>query len=132
MVNKVIFQGRFTADPELKTTSGGFSTMEFTLAWSEKYKEAETKCFLRCKAWRNTAEFISKYFSKGSQAVVEGQLTTEEWEKDGQKQSRTILTVEKIHFAGSKESTLTHATSEKPTDDFMDIPEGIDEELPFN
>ena len=63
MVNKLIYQGRLTADPELKRTQSDVSNMEFTIAWSEKYKESETKCFLRCKAWRNTAEFIDKYFN---------------------------------------------------------------------
>ena len=58
MVNKFILQGRLTADPELKQTQSGVSCANLTIAWSEKYKETETKCFQRCKAWRSTADFI--------------------------------------------------------------------------
>jgi len=128
MVNRVILQGRFVAKPELKDV-GGFNMTEFTVAWSEKYKETEKKCFMRCKAWRNTAEFANKYFDKGQETVIEGQLVTEEWEKDGQKQSRTICNVEKINFSGSKTSNNTETTTSN--DDFMNIPEGEQEELPF-
>lgn len=102
MLNKIEYQGRLTADVDLKKTQSGVSFTEFTIAWSEKYKEVETKCFLRCKAWRQTAEFLSKYFKKGSEILIEGRLVTEQWEKDGQTQSRTICDVEKAHFCGSK------------------------------
>ena len=130
MVNRTIIQGRLTADPEIKDV-GGFPKCEFTVAWSEKYKERETKCFLRCTAWRNTAEFLQKYFTKGQEIVVEGQLVTESWEKDGQTQSRTLCNVEKINFCGSK-STNTAAPANKSDDGFMNIPDGAEESLPFN
>ena len=77
MLNKVVIQGRFTADPEVQE-KGGFSMTEFTVAWSERYKERETKCFLRCKAWRSQAEHIEKYFHKGQECVIEGRLETEQ------------------------------------------------------
>ena len=102
MINKTLYQGRLTRDIELKKTSSDIAYTEFSVAWSEKYKESETKCFLRCKAWRSTAEFLQKYFSKGQEIGIEGHLVTEEWEKDGQKQSRTICQVDKVHFCGSK------------------------------
>ena len=127
MLNKTILQGRFTADPEVKD-KGGFNMCEFTVAWSEKYKEHETKCFLRCKSWRSQAEHIGKYFKKGQECVIEGRLETEQWEKDGQKQSRTICNVEKIHFCGPKAS----GSSDKPDDGFVNVPEGSDEELLFH
>lgn len=131
MVNRIILQGRLVKDIELKEV-GGFQMTEFTVAWSEKYKEAETKCFLRCKAWRSTAEFISKYFSKGQELIVEGRMVTEEWEKDGQKQSRSICNVEKVDFCGSKASNAdNNPPASKADDGFMNIPDGIDEELPF-
>ena len=102
MLNKIAYQGRLTADVELKQTQSGVSFTEFTIAWSEKYKETETKCFLRCKAWRHTAEFLSNYFKKGSELLIDGRLITEQWEKDGQPQSRTICEVKEVHFCGSK------------------------------
>lgn len=136
MTNHIVLQGRLTKDIELKQ-AGGFSVTEFTVAWSEKYKETETKCFARCKAWRQTAEFLEKYFTKGQELVVEGKLATEEWEKDGQKQSRTIINVEKVHFCGSKNDNANSTKKEKApapetdSDGFMNIPDGIAEELPF-
>lgn len=103
MLNKTVLQGRLTRDVELKSTQGGIAFTNITVAWSEKYKETETKCFLTCKAWRQTAEFLARYFGKGSEVIVEGRLVTEEWtDKDGNKQSRVVLDVDKAHFAGSK------------------------------
>lgn len=129
MVNKVILQGRFTADPKVED-KGGFDMCEFTIAWSEKFKERETQCFLRCKSWREQAKFVEKYFAKGQECVIEGKLQTESWEKDGQKQSRTICNVEKVNFCGPKGSSNTN-TNTSDTSEFMTIPEGDDEELPF-
>ena len=126
MVNKVIFHGRMVRDVELKDVNG-FKVTEFTIAWSEKYKETETKCFLRCKAWRSTAEFIEKYFKKGQEICIEGRMVTEEWEKDGEKQSRTICTVEKVHFCGSKASN----NESTKNNDFVNIPENVSEQIPF-
>lgn len=130
MLNKTVIQGRFTADPEVQD-KGGFNMCEFTVAWSEKYKERETKCFLRCKAWRSQAEHIGKYFKKGQECVIEGRLETEQWEKDGQKQSRTICNVEKIHFCGPKTNGTETATS-APDEGFMKVDETAEQELPFN
>lgn len=139
MVNKLIFQGRMVADPELKYTQSNVANSEFTIAWSEKYKDVETKCFLRCKAWRNNAEFISKYFRKGQEIVVEGHMITEQWESEGEKKSRTICLIDKVNFCGSKSDNGGSAANAKPapkpeidSDGFMNIPPGIDEELPFN
>ena len=129
MLNKIIMQARLTADIELKQTQSGVSFTEFTVAWSEKYKEVETKCFLRCKAWRQTAEFVSKYFKKGSEILIEGRLVTEQWEKDGQTQSRTICDVEKVHFCGSKSD---NGGNNAPTNSAPKMEEiAPDDDLPF-
>ena len=130
MINKTVLQGRFTRDPEIEQ-KGGFDMCEFTIAWSKKYKERETKCFLRCKAWREKAQHIVKYYKKGQECVVEGEITTEEWEKDGQKQSRTVLNLNDIHFCGSKAQNNTN-NAPAGDDGFMNIPEDADEELPFD
>jgi len=129
MLNKVLLQGRFTADPQVED-KGGFDMCEFTIAWSDKYKERETQCFLRCKSWREQAKFVSQYFSKGQECVVEGRLVTESWEKDGQKQSRVICNVERINFCGPKSNGNSNPNP-KDESDFMSIPEGLEEELPF-
>jgi len=132
MINKVILQGRFVADPVLEQ-KGGFDMCEFTVAWSDKYKDRETKCFLRCKTWREQAKFVTNYFSKGQECVIEGRLETEEWEKDGKKQSRTICNVERVNFCGPKASGSDKSTPpvEAGKEDFMDVPPGMNEELPF-
>jgi len=127
MINRMMIHGRLTKDIEV-TQVGGFPKTEFTVAWSEKYKDIEKKCFLRCVAWRSTAEFLQKYFKKGQEIMVEGQMVTDEWEKDGQKQSRTLCNIEKVHFCGSK----TENTPTAKNDAFMNIPEGSEEELPFS
>lgn len=138
MVNKVILQGRLTADPEVRYTQSNVANLEMTIAWSEKYKEVEMKCFLRCKAWRNTAEFIGKYFVKGQEILIEGYMMTEQWQDNGENKSRTICMIDKCHFCGSKANSNSGNTQPlpkpMPTDEngFMNIPDGIDEECPFN
>lgn len=139
MVNNMVLQGRMVADVELKYTQSNVAFAEFTVAWSEKYKEAETKCFLRCKAWRSTAEFLNKYFRKGQEIVVVGHMVTEQWEANGEKKSRTVCQVDKVNFCGKKEDGGNNRNASNPTpqasdgDGFMNIPEGvIDEELPFS
>ena len=128
MVNNVIVQGRFTADPEVQQ-KGGFSMVEFTVAWSDKYKDREDKCFLRCKAWRGMADFIGNFFKKGQECIVVGKLLTEEWEKDGKKQSRTICNADRVHFCGPKGVVQTQ---EAGSEEFMKVDPGQDEELPFS
>lgn len=137
-VNHLVYQGRVVRDLELKTTQSGIENVKFTLAWSEKYKETERKCFLTCKAWRQTAVFLDKFFhGKGSEMVVEGALETEEWEKDGQKHSQIVLNVDKVHFCGKRQDTGTGqpatnapapATAAPAGGEFVEVPES---ELPF-
>lgn len=103
MVNHMILQCRFVADPEI-STKGDLKYCRFRVAWSETYKEKETKLFLSCVAFRHTADFIGKYFRKGQQIVIEGQLETDTWEKDGEKRSSIKMNVESAHFCGDKKS----------------------------
>ena len=136
MVNKLIYQGRLVANPELKRTQSDVPYLETSIAWSEKYKEAETKCFLRCKAWRNTAEFISNYFKKGQEIIIEGHMVTEQWQDDGENKSRTICMIDKAHFCGSKADAtpndVSYSNQIPDANGFVNVPDGIDEELPFN
>lgn len=103
MVNHLDLQCRMVADPEVKTTNSGASVANFRVAWSEKYKDKENKLFLECKAFGAQAEFLGKFFKKGQELVVEGKLTTEEWEtQDGQKRSKIVLLISNLHFSGKK------------------------------
>lgn len=111
MLNHVTIQGRLTRDMEKKTTQGGIDSVQFTVAWSEKFKKAdgsegETKCFLPCKAWRGTATLLDRFFhNKGTEVLLEGRLETEEWEtQQGERRSRIVLNVDKWHFCGKKDS----------------------------
>ena len=122
MVNHLVMQGRMVADPELKTTNSNVSVVNFRLAWSEKYKDRENKCFLECKAFGAQADFICKFFRKGQEINVEGKLNTEEWEtQDGQKRSKIILLVSNVHFSGAKKQDDGVQPNMTPVSD----PEGL-------
>ena len=132
MVNKLVLQGRLVADPELRQTTSRTNVCSFRVAWSEKYKETETKLFLSCTAWRGTGEMIAKHFSKGKEIILEGKLSTRSYtDKNGQDRQITELTVERAHFAGSKADG--NGASYQPNVSAADFTEmdGDDGELPF-
>ena len=132
MINHLTLQGRLTRDPELRQTTGGVPVCSFTVAWSEKYKDRETKLFMSCTAWRSIGEMISRNFSKGREIAVEGSLSTREWtDNEGGKRSVIELTVDRVHFCGPKPAERSNAPeSPSPNNqDFMDLNE--DGELPF-
>ena len=102
------------------------------MAWSEKYKETETKLFLSCTAWRGTGEMIARHFSKGKEIILEGKLSTRSYtDKNGQDRQTTELTVERAHFAGSKADGI--GASYQPNVSGADFAEmnGDDGDLPF-
>ena len=106
-LNKTILGGRLTADPELKTTPSGVSVTSFTVAVDRDFSgkdggEKETD-FIDCVAWRNTGEFVSKYFTKGSMAVVSGRLQIRSWtDKDGNKRRTAEVVADNVYFGDSK------------------------------
>ena len=104
-INKTILGGRLTADVELKQTPNGVSVCSFNLAVNRKFqKEGEQQTdFINCVAWRNTAEFISKYFRKGSSLCVVGQIQTRSWtDQNNQKRFATEVIVDEAMFVDSK------------------------------
>ena len=104
-LNKVILGGRLTSDVELKSTQSGVSVCSFSLAVNRKYsKEGEQATdFINCQAWRNTAEFISKYFKKGSSLCVIGSIQVRNWtDQNGQKRYSTEVVVDEALFVDSK------------------------------
>ena len=125
MLNKVILMGRFTRDPELRSTPQGVSTCSFSLAVDRNYRDGEERKadFINCVAWRSTAEFISKFFHKGSLAVIEGNIQTRSWDDDGKKRYATEIVVSQVYFADSKKDVSEDATVEAPM--------GEDDDLPF-
>ena len=107
MLNKIILMGRLTRDPELRRTQSGTPVASFSLAVDRDFKNKETgeksTDFIDCVAWRGTGEFVSKYFSKGRMAVVEGRLQLRDWtDKDENKRRSAEVIAENIYFGDSK------------------------------
>ena len=116
--NKVIIGGRVCADVELKTTPSGVSVASFTVAVNRKGKSGEEvkADFINCTAWRGTAEFISKYFSKGSSICLVGSLQTRSWtDNDGNKRYATDVVVEEANFVDSKSDGSSAPAQVAPT-----------------
>ena len=106
MLNKIILMGRLTRDPELRRTGTGTAVTSFSLAVDRDFKsqsgEKETD-FIDIVAWRSTAEFVSKYFTKGRMAVVEGRLQIRDWtDKDGGKRRSAEIVADNVYFGDSK------------------------------
>lgn len=136
-MNKAEFVGRLTRDVEVRTTESGTVTARFTIAVSRKFKNAEgvyEADFINCVAFGKTAEFLNKYFSKGSMIGVTGRIQTGSYiNKDGQKVYTTDVVVEECEFVTSKSDNNNTTKLEDPgTPDFVDVPADTDEELPWN
>ena len=105
MINTVILLGRLTADPELKTSASGISYCRFTVAVDRPTRQGEEKKadFISCLAWRQTAEFISKWFTKGQMIAVEGSIQTGSYtNRDGARVYTTDVLVSKASFTGNR------------------------------
>ena len=102
-LNKVILGGRITADPELKQTPQGVSVTSFSIAVNRRGKDAQTD-FINCVAWRQTAEFISKFFKKGSSICITGSVQTRTWnDQQNNKRYATEIIVEEAYFVDGKQ-----------------------------
>lgn len=104
--NKVILVGNLAVDPELKQTQSGVSVCSFTLAVNRKYnKDGTNECdFITIQTWRQTAEFVAKYFKKGKSILVCGSLQTRNWtDKDGNKRYATEVVADEVSFVGDKD-----------------------------
>lgn len=151
-MNKVILMGRLTRDPEVRYSQGEQSTAvaRYTLAVDRRFArnnggDQQTADFINCVSFGRTAEFAEKYFHKGIKIAISGRIQTGSYtNRDGQKVYTTEVIVEDQEFAESKSASSDHfggggysAPAERPSpsaagDGFMNIPDGIDEELPFN
>ena len=106
MLNHIVLMGRLTRDPELRRTQSGTAVAAFALAVDRDFKgdDGEKKTdFIDIVAWRNTAEFVSKYFTKGRMAVVEGKLQTREYtDRDGNRRYATEVVADNVYFGDSR------------------------------
>ena len=146
-MNKVILMGRLTRDPEVRYSQGEQATAvaRYTLAVDRRFKrdgDQQTADFINCVAFGRSGEFAEKYFRKGIKIAVTGRIQTGSYtNQEGQKVYTTDVVVEEQEFAESKAASDQSAAGYQPGrpapsaaagDGFMNIPDGIDEELPFN
>ena len=145
MLNTVILMGRLTSDPELRTTNSNLSVLSFSVAVDRSYQgqgqERQTD-FINCVAWRQNADFISKYFRKGQMIAIEGSIQTRSYEdKSGNKRTAFEVIVNRASFCGSKSETgagdrfatpaAQPASFQNSTaDDFVGV-DAAEDDLPF-
>lgn len=107
MLNHIVIMGRLAKDPELRRTQSGVAVVTFNVAVDRDFKDKATgqraTDWITCVAWRSTAEFVEKYFAKGSQVLVAGRLQMRDWtDKDGNKRISAEVQAENVYFAGAK------------------------------
>ena len=144
MLNKIVIMGRLTRDPELRRTASSTAVAGFTLAVDRDFKSQngeKSTDFIDVVAWRNTAEFVAKYFTKGRMAVVEGRLQIRDWkDKDGNNRRSAEVVAENVYFGDSKRDGAPagdyaapmggYAAPVSTTSSFSEI-EDEDGDLPF-
>ena len=147
MINRVVIGGRLTKDPELRRTESGLAVASFTRAVETDFKDKDGTRgadFVDCVAWRGTAEFVSKWFSKGRMAIVDGKLQVRAFtDKDGNRRKRTEVLADSVYFGGDakkSEGTGVENPGFQPASgpvsvdcdqDFAEVDADADGELPF-
>ena len=132
MLNNVVLMGRLCAEPEIKYTQSNKAVLSVNIAVDRDYSSnGERKTdFIPIVAWEKAAEFIGKYFTKGSMIAVQGRIETRSYEdKNGQKRTVTEVRVDKVSFCGEKKETATPEPTKAPAPVSYDIAD--DDELPF-
>ena len=128
-MNKVILMGRLTKDVEMRQTPNGVSLARFSIAVTRRFKNSNGEYdadFINCVAWRQTGEFIARYFQKGSMIAIVGSIQTRSWDgNDGKKQYATEVIVDEAYFTGSKTENTGGNTA---TDELVNRLEGLNEE----
>lgn len=136
MLNKIFIMGRLTRDPELRRTQNGTAFTSFTLAVDRDFKNADgtnDTDFIDVVAWRTTAEFVSKYFSKGRMAVVEGRLQLRDWtDRDGNKRRNAEVLADNIYFGDAKKDADSGA-KKYAGGQFVEVDEDFDtdDDMPY-
>ena len=138
MLNHITAAGRLTKDPELRRTQNGVAVASFTIACDRDIKDAsgnKQTDFIECVAWRNTAEFVDKYLTRGRMVIVSGRFQMREWtDKNGNNRRNAEILAENVYFADSKrtvENTEKNETKEAAQTVDFDQVEIDDDELPF-
>ena len=135
-LNKVVLGGRMTADPELKQTPQGVSVTSFSIAVNRRGKDAQTD-FINCVAWRQTADFICRFFKKGSSICISGSIQTRTWnDQQNNKRYATEIVAEEAFFVDAKaDAPSGFGGNDAPTFQSTDAPRleeiASDDDLPF-
>lgn len=134
MLNCAVVMGRLTADPEVRQTPSGVSVCRFTVAVDRSYvKQGEQReaDFIDILAWRGTAEFVGKYFQKGSMIAIQGEIQTGSYEKDGIKRRTFEIVANNVSFCGGKNESNNANNTQNTTSVNTIIENDDSEELPF-
>ena len=137
-MNKAILMGRLTRDPEVRysQSDSSMAIARFSLAVDRRYKkqgDETTADFFNCTAFGKQGEFVEKYLKQGTKIVVTGRIQNDNYtNKEGQKVYSVQIMVEEIEFAESKAAGQSQQNDSMPGDGFMNIPDGVESELPFN
>ena len=132
-MNKVIIMGRLTRDPEISSSTNGTTFARYSVAVDRRFKrEGDPDAdFFNCTSFGKQAEFVERYLKKGTKVVVTGRLQNNNYtQKDGSKVYSVQIMVEDVEFAESKKADGSESTAS--SDDFLNLPEGLVEELPFS
>ena len=135
-MNRVVLMGRLTRDPDIRYTQGQqpMCVARFTLAVDRGWKKEgqQSADFISCVAFRKTGEFVEKYLKKGTKVAAEGRIQTGSYtNREGQKVYTTDVVVDNIEFAESKGKAQEPPEPTPDAEGFVDVPDGIDEDLPF-
>ena len=127
MINKVILMGRLTRDPEMRHTNSGTPVTSFSIAIDNGYGDNKRTDFVNCIAWNKTAEFVTKYFTKGKMIIIaDGRISTRSWEtQDGKRAYATEVVAKEVSFGETKSSqqTATQPPMQDDDDDFTPLDE---------
>lgn len=137
MLNHIVVAGRLTRNPELRSTGNGIPVASFTLAVERDYKAKDggkETDFIDVTAWRNTAEFVSKFFTKGRMAIVSGSLQMRKWtDKNGNNRVSAEIVADNVYFGDSKRDAEPYSETEPNEstgiEGFSELP--IDDDIPF-
>jgi len=132
-MNRVILIGRLTKDPDMRQTNNGAVMARYTLAVERRYNGENMTDFIGCVAYGKGGEFAQKYFSKGMKVAVQGRIQTGSYtNKDGNRVNTFDVVIDSQEFVESKMNNMQTKPANDEEDDFMKIPDGIGDELPFH
>ena len=130
MLNQIVIMGRLVRDPELRSTQSGTSVATFTVAVERDFGEKQAD-FIDCVAWRQTGEFVSKYFLKGNMIAVSGSLQSRKWkDRDGNNRTSWEINANQVYFCGSRKDSAPAEYVPVTAQDFKELDDS-DGELPF-